>query len=180
MPRLVDSFARTDLVVAAINDVLAEHGIPGLTMRRIAAAAHLSPAALSDHYGNRERMLTVVGHVTGVERLRQLGTRAPYEGVGAFLPKDDDDLVNTRAWLGWCELARSAEWLTETVQEARDNEFHLLARVVDHQLTRPELDTLWALIEGLRVAVCEPVRPLPRPRAAEILERWTMPARPAA
>ena len=39
MPLLLDTDTRADALVAAINDVLIDHGPAGLTMRRIAARA---------------------------------------------------------------------------------------------------------------------------------------------
>lgn len=59
MPRLVNDFTRTDHVTAAINHVIVERGVEGLTMRGIGAVARLSPSTLSAHYGSREHMLRV-------------------------------------------------------------------------------------------------------------------------
>jgi len=50
------------------------------------------------------------------------------------------------------------------------NERALLAKTIDYRLALEDLDALFAMIEGLRVAVCVPARPLPLPRARQILE----------
>ncbi len=119
MPRLINPFARTDHVTAAINHVIVERGLEGLTMRGIGAVARLSPSTLSAHYGSREHMLRVAAHVTGTARLehRRWRIRVGEEGVTAWLPGDDEDVLTERAWLGWRELWRTHEWIRYTVDE---------------------------------------------------------------
>ncbi len=90
-------------------------------------------------------------------------------GVGPFLPGDDDGVLLTRAWLAWCELWRSEEWLLHDVGELRARERRLLAEVHELRVTTPDLDLLVATVDGLRVAVCAPVRPMPPAEARGLL-----------
>jgi len=92
-----------------------------------------------------------------------------WHGVAGFLPRDDDTLLLTRAWLGWCELCRSEASLAEIVARARRQEVTMLAEAHAHRLSRPDLDVLMAVVDGLRHAVCAPVRPMPRERACDLL-----------
>jgi hypothetical protein len=92
-----------------------------------------------------------------------------WHGVEGFLPTDDDALLLTRAWLAWVELWRSEEWLEYTVSMLRAKELALLAETHEYRLSRPDLDLVGALLEGLRSAICAPSRPMTPDRARAIL-----------
>ncbi len=173
MPRLIDPYTRTDQVTAAINHVIVERGVEGLTMRGIGSVARISPSSLSAHYGSREHMLRVAASVTGEARLKQMRWRRPMEGVGAWLPSDDEDVLTERAWLGWCELWRSHDWIAHVVGQTRQEELADLAQHYEYRLSREELDGVVALLDGLRLAICAPERPLSRAEAHRVLARWT-------
>ena len=118
--------------------------------------------------------------MTGRERLRQIARRADLEGLAAFLPTpgDDEDVITTRAWLGWYELWRSEEALTDTIASIREDEHLLLARVLGAWPDDQRLSHLTAVIDGLRVAMSAPIRPMRPDQAPEILTALT-PAPPA-
>jgi hypothetical protein len=46
-----------------------------------------------------------------------------------------------------------------------------MARILDYQLTRDDLDVVMALVDGLTVAVCSPVRPMRIEHARLLLTR---------
>ena len=94
---------------------------------------------LIHHFGSRERVLIVAAGRTGRWLIKAIEDEAWEAGVEAFLPGDDDMVLLTRAWLH------------------------------DLRLSRPDLDTLTALVEGLRSAVCAPPNPMPPSRARELL-----------
>jgi AcrR family transcriptional regulator len=169
MPRLIETNSRTDAVVAAMNDLLAREGVTALSVRSIARASGVSPSSLLHHYGSRERIMRLAAGRTGRARIRDIERRAPYDGVGAFLPADLDGVVDARAWLGWLELWRSEDMLVEAVGRSRREERALLAWVLDYALAREALDAVSALIDGLLGAICAPVRPLPLPVARGVL-----------
>jgi AcrR family transcriptional regulator len=173
MPRHIDSESRTDTVVGAINHVLATDGIAALTLRRIGRLSGVSPPSILQHYGNREHLIRVAAFRTAKARLRDIERRRDSEGILAFLPVDDDGIVEAREWLAWCELWRAEPSIAGAMSDAHDWERALLASTLDYGPAEGDdlLDRLAALIEGLRAGICRPERPLPLPRAREILRR---------
>ena len=171
MPHLVDAISRTDDVTVAINHLIVERGVAGLSMRAIAGELRLGASTLYAHYGSREHMLRVAAHVTGKARLEFIRDRMHRDGARALLPEDDEDVLTARAWLGWCELGRTHDWLAPTVEEIRAFERAELARRYDYRLARAALDTIVALVDGLLVAICRPERPMPPGAARELLDR---------
>jgi AcrR family transcriptional regulator len=169
VPRLIDTGSRTDAMVGGVNRVLVTRGVFGLTLRAIAEESRISSGSLLHHFGSRERVLIVAAGRTGRWLVREIEAETWTAGVEAFLPGDDDMVLLTRAWLGWCELWRSEPILDQVVDGVRANELHALAAVHDLRLSRPDLDTLRALVDGLRSAVCAPRNPMPRRRARELL-----------
>ena len=156
-------------MVSAIIAILATQGIPGLTLRGIARESRISTGSLLHHFESRERILCVAAHQTGRALLAEIESGVIWHGVPAFLPSDDDTLRLTRAWLGWCELWRSEASLVEIVGSVRRQELAMLAEAHEHRLSRPDLDLLIAVVEGLRHAVCAPVGAMPGSRARELL-----------
>jgi AcrR family transcriptional regulator len=169
MPRLIHSSSRADAMVEGVNRVLVTRGVFGLTLRAIAEESRISSGSLLHHFGSRERVLIVAAGRTGRWLIKAIEDEAWEAGVAAFVPGDDDMVLLTRAWLGWCELWRSEPVLDQVVDGVRANELHALAAVHDLRLSRPDLDTLTALVEGLRSAVCAPRNPMPPSRARELL-----------
>lgn len=119
MPRLLDVRTRTEAVTQAVNHLLALHGASALTLRRIGRECGVGASSLSEHYGTREHLLVVVNLATSRSRAAGLRSRARREGILAFLPRDDDEVLDARAWWGWCELERSHERLSHTMVRAR-------------------------------------------------------------
>jgi AcrR family transcriptional regulator len=169
MPRLIDSSSRADAMVEGVNRVLVTRGVFGLTLRSIADESRISTGSLLHHFGSRERVLIVAAGRTGRRFLEAIEAETWTVGVEAFLPGDDEMVLLTRAWLGWCELWRSEPVLDQVVGRVRANELHALASAHDLRLSRPDLDTLTALVEGLRSAVCAPLNPMPPRRARQLL-----------
>ena len=64
------------------------------------------------------------------------GEVAARRPAGSF----DEGVLLTRAWLAWCELWRSEEWLVHDVTELRARERRMLAEAHDFRVTRPDLD----------------------------------------
>ena len=168
MPQLIDPYTRTGALVLAVNTILVERGVFGLTLRTIGRESGISPGSLLHHFGHRERLLGVVAYQTGAALLADIEGRLVWHGVGAFLPGDDDGVLLARAWLAWCELWRSEEWLTHDVEQCRAKERRMMAEAHEFGVARPDLDLLMAVVDGLRVAVCAPVRPM-RPSQARAL-----------
>ena len=179
MPRLLDTKDRADLLAWVIAQLIADHGISALTMRRIADASRLSTSSLVHHWGSRERLVRYACGQTRRWRMEDIHVRLPQEGVAAFLPKtlpnsygsSDDSMVLARAWQGWGEHCRTEPSLADVGADARREERWKLGRAIGSDLTEEQLDAAYALLEGLVVALCAPVDPMPRERAVAILER---------
>jgi AcrR family transcriptional regulator len=169
MPHLIDTSTRVGALVAAMNQVIATDGIPGLTMRNIAAVSRVSTGSIIHHLGGKSRLLSLGAGLTGGALKDTISDGRWTEGLLAFLPGADDDLVLTRAWLAWLELGRSDAAIEAQVTRARGEERALLAATLEYRLERDGLDLLTAVIQGLREAVCCPSRPMPRPRAQMLL-----------
>ena len=69
------------------------------------AVSRVSPSGLVVQFGNRDRMLEVSATLLGRARIDGI-LRRRRAGVHALLPESADDLVDTRVWLGLCELGR--------------------------------------------------------------------------
>jgi AcrR family transcriptional regulator len=169
MPMLIDTDSRTAALVWAINETLTDLGPQGLTMRRIADTSGVSTSSILHHLGSREHLLRVAAGLTCGGRITALDAESETDGALAFLPRSDDEVLDTRAWLAWLELWRCEDFLGRWISEGRAEEIALLARVTDYRLTRPDLDAALALIDGLRIAVCAPLRPMRRDEARQIL-----------
>jgi AcrR family transcriptional regulator len=169
MPQLMDTRSRAGTLAAAVNEILVTDGIPGLSLRRIAAVSRVSPGSMIHHLGGKDRLLQLSAALTARGLSDDTGRRSWDEGVLAFLPNGDEDVLNTRAWLAWVELGRSDPHVEPAVTRARDDERARLAESVDHRLARDELDLTYAVLEGLRARVCAPTRPMPPSRARDLL-----------
>ncbi len=169
MPRLIETQTRTGTMVFAINRILVTHGVFGLTLRSIARESRISTGSLLHHFESRERILHVAAHRTGLALLEEITSAVTWRGVEGFLPADDDAVLLTRAWLAWLELWRSEPWLELTISELRAREVRALAELHEYRLSRPDLDLVRALVDGLRGAICEPSRPMAPERARALL-----------
>ncbi len=148
----IDRDSMQGTVAFAVNEVLIDHGVAGLSLRRIGKYAGMSPSTMMHHFRNRERILPVAGIVTAKARLATVTW----------------GMLGARAWAGWLEIWRTAPRIEYVIGRARDDELAALARALDHQLTRPALESLYALADGLLVALSAPQRPM-SPRTAEAL-----------
>jgi len=177
MPMLIDTITRTGSLVQAINWLLADGGPRALSLRSIGRTSRVSPSSILHHYGKLDQLLCVAAHWTARARHEAIAAHAR-EGAAAFLPATDDDVVDARVWLAWAELWRSDPALEVVLDECRQDERALLAKLTDYRFSRQGLDTLTALIDGLTTAVCAPRDPMPPARARELLAVW-MAAQPA-
>jgi AcrR family transcriptional regulator len=170
VPRLIHGPSRAETLAAAINEVLVTDGIPALSLRRIAEVSGVSTGSMLHHFGGRSRLIGLAAALTARELQSEIIDGIGFEGVAAFLPANDDGVLLHRAWLAWVELGRSESEVEPVVTQARRTELGLLAQTTEHELVRDELDLLTAAIEGLRSAICAPVRPMPPRRARLLLE----------
>jgi AcrR family transcriptional regulator len=169
MPRLIDNDHRTQSILLGANRILAEHGLGGLTLRAIAAEVRISLGSLTSHYESRSRLLHLLAQLAGRAWLDSVAGRIWADGVLAFLPGSEEVIADTRVWLSWCELARSAPELRGTVQDVRLDERALLSRTLEHRLDSDALDITLAAIHGLRQAICAGDESMPLDHACAVL-----------
>jgi len=171
VPQLIDTSNRVGTLVVAMNEVIATEGIPGLTLRKIAAVSRVSTGSIIHHLGGKSRLLSLGAGLTGRALHASISDARWSVGALGFLPGGEDEVLVTRAWLAWTELGRNDPVVEIPVTQARREERALLAEILDYRLEREELDLLTAVIEGLREAVCRPTRPMPPARARDLLAR---------
>lgn len=171
MPRLIEPEGRTNTIVDAMNFLLSRDGPSSLTLRSISRESRVSTSSLLHHFGSRDNLLRAAANWTSRARIRQIERRTVNEGIGAFLPGDDDeeDMITARAWLNWCALWRSTASLTDTIAAARDREVVLLAQTLGLHPLRDDLTELVVVLDGLTAAICAPVHPMLPARARAIL-----------
>jgi AcrR family transcriptional regulator len=177
MPQLRFTLNRRDDLSWIIAQMLADQGVAVVTMRNIARCAHMSTSSIVHHWDDKERLLQIAMACTVRWRRTDTSFRAIGQGAAAFLPDDapdsygriQDSLVLARAWLGWRELWRTYPSLEKIGAHARSQERWDLGRLLQDP-TEAQLDAAYALVEGLVVAMCAPVAPMPRSHAVAILE----------
>lgn len=126
MSHPLDTSSRTNDITDAITALMWRGGIGSITMRSIAAHVGISVGTLAGHLENRQRIIRVCASNFGRRHLDTLGQRVASRGLDAFLPAVESDVVMTRAWLGWCELARSNPDLAPRIGDVEAKERHLL------------------------------------------------------
>jgi hypothetical protein len=160
------SLSWIDMLTDGAIQLIDESGMSGLTLQGLAAWLGVTPAAVS-HRTRKDQLSSVV-----VDRFRRrwlwwIETRLREHGVLALLPTEEGDVPGLRVWLAIIELSRDNEAVARCVSEVRAVELAHLARLTmsgDDDLTR-----LMALIDGLRLALCAPLDPMPVERAMHLL-----------
>lgn len=175
MLQRIDRDTSQGALVLAVNEVLIDHGPAGLSLRRIGEYARMSPSTMLHYYSSREGILRVCARVTTQARLEALRAALAARGVSGLLPAPGDEwgMLGTRAWLAWLEMWRATSHVEATLTSARVFELHTLARALDYQLTRPALESIYALADGLLVALSAPARPMSPGTAEAALEAHT-------
>lgn len=171
MPRLLDPVSRGDTIINAAARVIVDGELSGLSLRAIAAEAGVGASSLVHQFGNRDRLLRVMVMRLGRRRLEVIGRRAPKDGGLAFLPTDDDEVVDARVWLACCELGREMRDVGTAVAGFREEERLLMDVLTERRLDEPALDVVMAVVDGLIAAACAPLEPLPVARAQVALAR---------
>lgn len=189
------STAVRDAVVA----VIAEHGLQGTSVRRVAARAGVSVGAVQHHYRTKDAMLAAA--MTRVEevyrqRLSQEAEQLSHQPeallratVRSLVPRSPDDLSDTSLWLAFVARAAVHEATAAqhrvTWQRAEDGIAWLVTGCVEAlpDTSQPEdpaqqppswsreaAAELLALVDGLAVAVLlEPAR-MPPDRARRLVD----------
>jgi AcrR family transcriptional regulator len=166
MPRVVDHQQRRDEIVAAAWRAIADDGLEGATMRRIAEAAGCATGKLAHYFDSRSDILVAAlrtVHVKAAARTSAVQRRVTGRGVLRAvvlegLPLDDERRTEWRVWLAFWGQAvvsddlraehdrRYREWRRLLTRLVRDGVGRGELRVGD---VRGEVDQLVALVDGL-------------------------------
>jgi AcrR family transcriptional regulator len=110
-----DSADYADILGDVAIGLIAEGGMPAITMRSLAEQFRVTPQRVHSAFGDRahlERVLMIVF----IRRWRAwIARREPRDGVFALLPSTTDEIVWSRVWLALCELARVRDDLSPLV-----------------------------------------------------------------
>jgi AcrR family transcriptional regulator len=180
MPQVIDAADRTDDIIRGICRLIVTEGLDALTMRNIAREVGRSTGSLHHHYESRGRLLRVAVHWFAKDLVGEHAMRRRDEGPCGFLPGDLDALSRTRAWLAFAELGRSATDIGAVVAEARAHERWLLATSVNPEHDPGAALEAYALLDGVRGALCSAPDAMPLDTAREILAGAVNRSRPAA
>lgn len=168
MPKIVDHDVRRRELIEASWDVIANSGIEGVTMRRVAAAADCTTGRISHYFTGREALLgsalrmahedaesRMVKIVAANLPIREKIKKVAFEG----LPLDAKRLREWKVWIVFWAAAASSRQLAEQ-NKSRYMEWRgLLKRLLSEKCGEGHselmVDELLSLIDGigLRVAL---------------------------
>jgi hypothetical protein len=156
------------LTDAAVH-VLAAQGAVGLTTKAIADWLRVTPARVSQ-MATLEHLRLVVTARFANRLLDWIEQASWLEGCTSLLAVEEENVAGVRIWLALCELGRKRPELTEIFERARDRERAVLINL-GLGLGDQEVVLMLATIEGLRVRLCDPSRPLTPEQARSTLDR---------
>jgi len=167
-----NSERQRDIVTDYAIGMVAEQGRAALTVRGLAKRIRVAPPAIQQWVGPRARMLETIAATFGQGWMQWGWRRTIKDGPDALLPTTPEEVTWTRVWLALLELGRVEPEVGEVVAVFREQERALLAHVLPD--IRDDADRLvlaLALVDGLRVAVCQPPCSVDPERARDLLRR---------
>jgi AcrR family transcriptional regulator len=150
MPRHVDHDARRDLVAQVAADLVAEHGLEALTVRRVAEAAGHSTTVVSHYFADRRDLVRATYRAAGARSSARfdaalVGADDPLQAcLEALLPIDEARARDVRTWLAFWAMAVAdrelAQEQDDRVQSARRRIADVLAGEQQRGRVRTGLD----------------------------------------
>ncbi|MBP8919238.1 MAG: TetR family transcriptional regulator C-terminal domain-containing protein [Micropruina sp.] len=170
MPRVVDHRQRRDELIAVVWQLIVDDGLPGITIRRVAARSGWSSGAVRHYLPTREAILEAAAHRVGEvfeQRIRRAiasaqGRDIVVQVLHAMLPADDSSRRASLVWLAFVGQAASDRSIADAQGILYRDLHELLVGVLDHLGTAgdPPLGgsaavatELQALLDGLTVHV---------------------------
>lgn len=111
MPRYVDHAARRDHVAQSAAELVAVHGLEGLTVRRVADAAGFSTTVVSHYFTDRRDLVLTTYRAAAARSSARLdaaiagGPNPLKDALEALLPVDDDRRRDWRVWVAFWAMA---------------------------------------------------------------------------
>jgi AcrR family transcriptional regulator len=144
MPKIVDHDAQRLKFAEAAMNLIARHGLEGVTMRAVAAEAGLSYGSLFHYFGSKDELLMhAVRHSTSLQTKRVNEYTNQYSGLKALEHLlCDDAIINDSSRDAWMV------WLTFLYQAALQKSFaEMHAELIEGWLAR-----IKRLLEDARLA----------------------------
>jgi AcrR family transcriptional regulator len=111
-PVRADHAARREDVSAAVWQVLAEHGFPGLTLRAVAAALGASTGLVTHYFAGKRELVAHALDILEIRTAQRTRLTAPAPGRAALrthmlniLPLTPDGLAMNRIWVSSWDVA---------------------------------------------------------------------------
>ncbi len=106
MPKIVDHDLQREKFAEAAMNLIARHGLEGLTMRAVAAEAHLSYGSLFHYFDSKDELLMhAIRHLTSLQTQRVNDFASQFSGLTALEHLlCDDAIVNETSrdsWMVW-------------------------------------------------------------------------------
>lgn len=156
-----------DATATAITRYFLEHGAEAPSSRRIAEGAGMSPSSLSNHFGGREVMLRMSAASWATFHEELLHDRVRQREWDGFLPADDEELAEARAWLCWRAMAIGDAEMSAVIAKAQRAQERILRDQLHDDGAIYAADSLpirvsSSYLDGLVASLIDPLRPLPR------------------
>jgi len=145
LPRIVDHDERRRQVVGIARNILLEHGLEKLTIRRIAESANLSTAIISHYFRDkRELMLFIFLNTLEITERRfeqavecDLSTTACLQ---TLLPTDDESRDNWKVWIAfWNMTLTDTEFRQQQVAKT-ENTLRMIRGLLDRNSPSRSID----------------------------------------
>jgi len=153
MPRRIDYGDRGDFVIEAVCRVIRRAGLPGLSLRAVAAEVGVSPSTLLHQFTDRARLVRVAAARVGAARNRYISCRAQHDGLLAFVPVSETEVERARVCVAFAELARSEPDLGPVVAAVKREERDILDWLTERSLDEPRIDVLAGIVDGVVAAM---------------------------
>lgn len=197
MPKVVDHDARRAEIADAVWRVIRRDGVPGASVRTVAAEAGWSTGAIRHYFASQTELLEFTSDLLTArtyERVVRAGAKVPMDSpaaqqipavvrfVSETLPIDADHRAECEAWVALVQASRTdarlKDQITEGVRQLRDmadSAVRVLANgaLDEADLTR-EIDLLHAVVDGFALhGVLQPKVLTPRRIQAGLTDHLT-------
>lgn len=164
MPKIVDHDARRRELVEASWAVIAEEGLEGLTMRKVAEAAHCTTGRITHYFVDREALILASLQTSNLATSKRvsdiIASDLPvYEKLIAMaeqtLPLDEERRMEVKVWLAFWSAATVNEALAKENDARMEEWFVALLPLVKEAAPKVdaahETNLLIGLINGLGI-----------------------------
>ena len=158
-----NSASRRDMLTDHAIELIEEGGLAAVTVPAIARRIGLTRQAITQWVGGSRSDLLELVTCTYSQRWRQwLESRLAWHGALTFLPTVDEDVRWVRIRLALEELERTIPDCGLSLREVRSYERELFMAIhpaLSVEGAEDRLAALFVLLDGLRVALCQPIEP---------------------